>query len=240
MSEAKRTLDASQIKEFARSCGADLIGIAPTGRFEEAPKGFHPQDIMSEVASVIIIGKHFPLGVLNGDSKGAVTKIYETIFGILDHCAYEISCFLEKRGSQAIPIPADAPYTCWNADKEEGRGDLSHRHAAVLAGLGSLGKSTLLLTPEFGNRVNLASVLTNLRLEPDPLFETDLCIPDCDRCMKACPANATKGDGTVIQKECRKFHSVTTPRGFKLFACWECRKVCPIRGALFKKPPRLK
>ena len=240
MSEAKRTLYASQIKEFARSCGVDLIGIAPAERFEEAPKGFRQQDIMSEVASVIVIGKQFPLGALNGNSKGAVTKTYETIFGMLDRCAYEISSFLEKRGSQAIPIPADAPYIYWNANNEEGRGDLSHRHAAVLAGLGSLGKNTLLLTPEFGNRVNLASVLTNQSFEADPLFETDLCIPYCDRCTKACPANAIKGDGTVIQKECRKFHSVTTPRGFKLFACWECRRACPIHGTLFKNPPNLK
>ena len=240
MSKAKTTLNASQIKKFARSCEIDLIGIAPVGRFEEAPKDFHPRDIMPDAASVIVIGKYFPLGALNGNSKGAVTKIYETTFGMLDRCAYEISSFLEKRGSQAIPIPADAPYMYWNADKEEGRGDLSHRHAAVLAGLGSLGRNTLLLTPEFGNRVNLATILTNLFLEADSLSETDLCIPDCDRCMKACPANAIKGDGTIIQKECRKFHSVTTPRGFKLFACWECRKVCPIHGTLFKNPPNLK
>jgi epoxyqueuosine reductase len=222
---------AREIKEFARASGADLVGIAPVERFEKAPKGFHPRDLLPNAESVIVIGKRFPLGALRGNSKGAITKTYETLFWILDRCAYEISSFLEKRGGQAIPIPADAPYMHWDADKQEGRGDFSHRHAAVLAGLGSLGKNTLLLTPEFGNRVNLVSILTDLSFEADPLLETGLCIPDCDRCIKACPANAIQGEGTVIQKECRKFHSVTTPRGFKLFACWECRKVCPVQGS---------
>ena len=231
MNKSQTPPGAREIKEFARSRGADLIGIAPVERFEKAPKGFHPRDLLPNAESVIVIGKAIPLGVLRGNSKGAITRVYETLFHLLDGCAYQISSFIEKRGGEAMPVPADAPYTYWNADKQEGRGDLSHRHAAVLAGLGSSGKNTLLLTPEFGNRVNLASVLTNLSLEANPLFERDLCIPDCDRCVKACPANAIQGDGTVIQKECRKFHSITTARGFKLFACWECRKACPVGGS---------
>ncbi len=240
MAKSQRTQISREITAFARSSGADLIGVAPVERFEKAPKGFHPKDIMSKVKSVIVIGKYFPLGILKGNSKGAVTRIYQTTFDLLDRYAYEISSFIEKLGGQAIPIPADAPYVYWDADKQEGRADLSHRHAAVLAGLGSLGKNALLLTPEFGNRANLVSILTSLSLEADPLFQQELCIPDCDRCVKACPANAINGDGTVIQKECRKFHSVTTPRGFKLFACWECRKACPIQGTLFRNPANLK
>lgn len=231
LGKSQRSPTAREIKKFARSRGADIVGIAPVERFEKAPAGFHPREIMSKVESVIVIGKRFPLGVLKGNSKGAVTITYETIFAMLDCCAYEIISFIEKRGGQAMPIPADTPYLYWDADKQEGRGDLSHKHAAVLAGLGSLGKNTLLLTPEFGNRVNLASVLANLSFEADPLLEADLCIPDCDLCIKACPGNAIQGDGTVIQKECRKFHTETTPRGFKLFACWECRKVCPVEGS---------
>jgi len=220
--------DARETKDFARSIGADLVGIAPVERFEKAPKGFHPKNLLPNAESLIVIGKAIPLGVLRGNSKGAITRVYETLFHLLDGCTYEISSFIEERGGQAMPVPADAPYMYWSADEEEGRGDLSHRHAAVLAGFGSLGKSGMLLTPEFGNRVNLASVITNVTLEGDPLLRNDLCIPDCDRCIKACPANAIRGDGTVIQKECRKFHSITTARGFKLFACWECRKVCPV------------
>lgn len=207
-------------------------------RFKRAPKGFHPKDIMSDVQSVIVLGKYFPLGVLNGNSKTAITKVYETLFVALDYCAYQLSFFIEKQGGRALPIPADTPYFSWDKTKQHGRGDLSHRHAAVLAGLGSLGKNTLLLTPEFGNRLNLTSVLTNLSLVDNPPFKRDLCIPNCDRCLKSCPADAIRGDGTVIQKKCRKLHSITTPRGFKVFASWECRKVCPVKGNMITKNSR--
>lgn len=235
MKNAGKTQYTKEVKEFARHRGAEIVGIAPTDRFEKAPRGFHPRDIMSNARAVIVIGKYFPLGVLEGNSKSAVTKTYETIFGALDRCAYELSCFIEKLSGQSLAVPADAPYFSWNANKQHGRGDLSHRHAAVLAGLGSLGKNSLLLTPEFGNRVNLTSILTDLSLEGDPLFQRELCISDCDRCIRSCPAGAIREDGKVLQKECRKLHTVTTPRGFKLYACWQCRKVCPVNGTLIPK-----
>ncbi len=222
------TLSADAIKEVARLNGATIIGIAPVDRFELAPQGFHPKDLLADARSVIVIGKYFPMGLLKGTSKAAMTTAINTAFDSLDRCAYEVSCFIETTGEQALPVPADRPYLSWNPDRQHGRGDLSHKHAAVLAGLGSLGKNSLLLTPQYGNRVNLVSVITSLVLEGDDLFEPDLCIRKCDLCIKACPGNAIKKDGKVSQRECRKYHTITTPRGFNLFACWECRKVCPV------------
>jgi epoxyqueuosine reductase QueG len=231
----KITQFTRKISEAARFFGADIVGIASVERFEKAPKGFHPKDLMSNAKSVLVMGKYFPLGVLKGNSKAAVTRVYETLFIALDQCAYRLSTLIENQGGQALPIPADVPYYSWDKRKQCGRGDLSHRHAAVLAGLGSLGKNSLLLTPDFGNRVNLTSVLTNVPLVENPPFGRDLCISGCDLCLRSCPANALRGDGTVIQKECRKLHSITTGRGFRLFACWECRRVCPAQGNLLPK-----
>ncbi len=235
-SRKNRTIQLTRkIKESARLFGADIVGIASLERFEKAPKGFHPRDLMPNAKSVLVMGKYFPLGVLRGNSKATVTKVYETLFVALDQCAYRLSALIENQGGQALPNPADVPYYSWDKRKQHGKGDLSHRHTAVLAGLGSLGKNSLLLTPEFGNRVNLTSVLTNFPLVENPPFGQDLCIAGCDRCLRSCPANALRGDGTVIQKECRKHHSITTGRGFKLFACWECRKVCPVKGNFLSK-----
>ena len=228
-----------KIKGFVKRKGADVVGIAPVERFEKAPKGFNPRDVMSDAQSVIVIGKYFPIGVLNGKSRAAITRVYENLFGALDNCAYELSCFIEKRGGRALAIPADMPYLSWDAEKQHGRGDLSHKHAAVLAGLGQLGRNSLLMTPEFGNRVNLTSIVTNLPLKGDPLFKEVLCT-GCNLCIRSCPAKAIRR-GKVAQKQCRKFHMMTTPRGFKLFACWECRRVCPVHGKIgqenfLKKP----
>jgi len=219
-----------RIKGFGKRKGADVVGIAPVERFEKAPKGFNPRDVMSDAQSVIVIGKYFPIGVLNGKSKAAVTKVYENLFVALDNCAYELSCFIEKRGGRALAIPADTPYLSWDTEKQYGRGDLSHKHAAALAGLGQLGRNSLLITPGYGNRVNLTSIVTSLPLRGDSLFKEELCI-GCNLCIRSCPAKAIRR-GKVIQKECRKFHMMTTSRGFKLFACWECRRVCPVHGRI--------
>ncbi|PKM61932.1 MAG: hypothetical protein CVU99_01090 [Firmicutes bacterium HGW-Firmicutes-4] len=55
----------------------------------------------------------------------------------------------------AVPIPCDAPYEYWNSQKMEGRGLISMRHAAVNAGIGTLGKNTLLINEKYGNRLTI-------------------------------------------------------------------------------------
>jgi epoxyqueuosine reductase QueG len=219
------------IKEYARSKGADIIGIAPVERFTMAPKGYHPENILPDAQSVIVMGKYFPLGLIRSVSKAAMTHAMDTAFSSLDQSAYAVSVFLEDNGNAAVPVPADRPYFYFDKDRQEGRGDLSHKHAAVLAGLGSLGKNSLLLTPEFGNRVDLVSVITTMKLEGDPPFESKLCIKECDLCIKSCPGSAIGKNGAVDQKACRKHETIKTLRGFHLFACWECRKVCPVMGS---------
>ncbi|MFO8008078.1 MAG: 4Fe-4S dicluster domain-containing protein [Candidatus Brocadiia bacterium] len=61
--------------------------------------------------------------------------------------------------------------------------------AGVAAGLGELGHSKLLLTPQFGPRQRVFVVLTDAELEPDPLFTGSVC-DECGLCVEACPADA--------------------------------------------------
>jgi epoxyqueuosine reductase QueG len=218
----------SKIKKLSKIKGIDLVGVAPVERFEDAPKGFHPRDILPETKSVIVLAKYFPFGLLQSKSKSAVTRAHETVFALLDQCAYEVACLIESQGKWAVPIPADTPYEAWDAENKHGRADLSHKHAAVLAGLGRLGKNSLLITPEYGNRVNLVSIVTAAELKPDALVEQELCLEKCRLCIQACPANAIQENGVVIQKECRKHHSITTSKNYHLFNCWLCRKVCSV------------
>ena len=70
---------------------------------------------------------------------------------------------------------------------------LSLPHAAVEAGLGTLGLNRQLLTPEYGPRVVLTAVLCSVDVEPDKRREESLCLgPACGRCLKACPADAVR------------------------------------------------
>jgi epoxyqueuosine reductase QueG len=70
---------------------------------------------------------------------------------------------LEKRGFKAFVIQPTTPYYA-----QEFRGVISHRHAAIRAGLGVFGKNNLVLTKEFGPRQRFCTVLTDAELVPDP------------------------------------------------------------------------
>ncbi|MFQ6082265.1 MAG: epoxyqueuosine reductase [Candidatus Aminicenantia bacterium] len=220
----------NELKNFAFNKGADLVGVASKERFEGAPKEHKPEDILSKAKSVVVCAKKIPEGILNGIPT-SYQKTMDTVHFQLDLLAYEIAVFLEQKGGIAIPVPSDDPYWDWDPENIRGRGDLSHRHAAQAAGLGRLGKNSLLISPKFGNRVHLVSIVTNFDLMPDPLIEEDLCPESCFLCIKACLAKAIEEGPRINQKKCRavmfqKIVSGTTEAMIE--KCWECRKVCRV------------
>lgn len=114
---------------------------------------------------------------------------YRTVNTFLDQQALFVAGHLQKRGYNAFPIAAsqsvkreDAPYA----------GLFPHKTAAVLAGLGWIGKSGLLVTPEYGPRVRLATVLTDLPLPAS--FPMENRCGGCTRCVERCPAMAMTGE----------------------------------------------
>ncbi len=216
-----------EIKASALSLGADLVGMASLERFAGAPPGFSPSDIMPQAKTVVVMAKKIPDQLVYNNLSTAFTTTCQDLLKRLDYIACDLAIFVEKKGGQAMPVPADDPYIYWDAENRRGMGDLSHKHAARAAGLGILGKNSLLITPQYGNRVQLVSVITNLDLEPDSLVEEELCPPKCRLCLDACPAGALKEDQRVVQKLCREIIGKTLPKGYWVYDCWECRKVCP-------------
>ena len=70
---------------------------------------------------------------------------------------------------------------------------LGQKSAAVLAGLGWIGKSSLLCTPTHGPRVRLGALFTDARLKPDTPFMVNHC-GECRICQDACPIGAVTGE----------------------------------------------
>jgi epoxyqueuosine reductase QueG len=92
---------------------------------------------------------------------------------------------------------------------------LSLPHAAVEAGLGTLGLNLQLLTPEFGPRVLLTAVLCSVDVVADTRTEQTLCLgPTCGRCLKTCPGDVV-GHWTRDWPACDRFRS---PHGFAQLA----------------------
>lgn len=87
----------------------------------------------------------------------------------------------------------------WSKPVEEGRAApdvfFQLRLAAYAAGLGEIGYSGMLLTPEFGPRQMFAAVITDADLEPDPMFEGSLC-DHCMKCVEECPGAAISDEET--------------------------------------------
>jgi len=218
----------NKTKKFALSKGADLVGIASVSRFDGAPDGHKPEDILPDAKTVIVLAKRIPNGVIMDGPATSYHNMMIIFYDQLDLIAHEMAIYIEQQGGVAIPVPSDDPYYDWNPDKVHGRGDLSHKHAAQAAGLGKLGKNSLLITPEFGNRVQLVSVVTNLNLEPDPLVEDGLCPSKCIICIESCPVKAITNGQQVNQRVCRSHMFLKLPKGQIIYGCRECRKVCPV------------
>ncbi len=64
-----------EVKDLARAQGAHLVGIAPVDRFEGAPKGHHPTDLLRGAKSVVVIAHRFFQGVLECDRFGRKSEL---------------------------------------------------------------------------------------------------------------------------------------------------------------------
>jgi epoxyqueuosine reductase QueG len=218
--------DSSAIKKTAAELGFDLCGIAPAERFEAAPRGYHPREIYPKCRSVIVYAKQMPGAPLFATNLVPYTLVCRVGAEELDRLGLRLCLALEKSGIGAVIIPSDDPYEHWEAARQYGRAILSLRHAGRLAGLGALGRNTLLMNREFGSLIQLGAVLSNVEIEPDALADFEACPPDCRLCLEVCPQKALDGT-TVDQKLCRAKSIIRNEKGYVLKGCNLCRRVCP-------------
>ncbi len=217
-----------KIRNMVLSLGADVCGFAGIERFEDAPEGFHPADIYKDCKSLIVFGLSLPKGLTYVEPRLIYGYFNELACPEIDRIAFKAAKLVESNDNGiAVPIPCDSPYEYWDEEKSEGRGLLSMKHAAVRAGLGTLGKNTLLLNRNFGNLLTIGVILTNLEIESDDLADS-ICLEGCQLCIRSCPVNALDGI-SAIQKNCRSNTYGKTKRGFDTVDCNTCRTICPRR-----------
>lgn len=138
--------------------------------------------------------------------------------------------FRKEYGAEAYGLPYQAI-----------GGGIFLKDAAVLAGLGVIGKNNLLITPQYGPRVRLRALLLNQPLKcTEPLADFAPCDGCGGPCMQACPREAFQG-GFFQSKRCLlqmkkdetdkvalKKPVVWMPDQFRIVYCRLCELSCPV------------
>src|SRR5437879_3272500 len=154
----KTRLTAEEVKRKARELGADLVGIADGAALEQNPpdprRPRRPSDITElDGGRVIVLAKRLSRGVARIAAWNDRHKYYNDELALtrLEEASLELVYWLEDNGYPAIIVPPthSDPWTFEDGQPKKHLSTLlSLPHAAVEAGLGTLGLNLQLLTPE--------------------------------------------------------------------------------------------
>jgi epoxyqueuosine reductase len=230
-----------KLKRMILEMGADLVGVADLDLCREIPT--IPNTLFNPYTRALAIAVQLPISVfemITDQPTPIYDAVYQTANRLLDEIALRTAILLQNKGWRSLPIPASQVL-----DRINYLGAVSHKAIARMAGLGWQGKNLLLITPDFGSRVRLVTVLTNAPLTPDQPM-ANRC-GKCTQCRDACPVNAIKGVSTDShysdRNEAMHFdqcaekltqHFARLP-GIGAPICGICIKVCPFGRHVKKK-----
>ena len=232
MSVTKR-LDfvTERIESLIAELPGSIWGVADIGRvLEEEPAALAHMEDAGRFKRAVVVAAPLPKGAF-ADLKDAPTPLYmhhyRQLNYALDRIAFKVAVVLEECGFLACAVAA-SQYVSLSPRPV---GHLSHRVLGYYAGLGFIGRPTLLITRRFGPRVRLVSVLTDAPLQPTGPKRFDGC-GDCKACIAACPANAIRQDSRDFDwaacfAQLQKFRKI---RFVGQHICGICVAVCPRSG----------
>ena len=234
--------EGEELEVFARSLGAELYGVAAAEAFKEFPKKPQPKQFVPDAKSVITVGMPNLPELYATVAKPSMAEVVEKAadvagrsekdvakppagaeryflgdeFALLTHevsmIAYKIAWKLHREGYQAFYF---TPF------KQEARfrtAALYFMPAMYLAGMGQMGLNCSFLTPEYGPRIWVTSIITNKELPAgQPIGATyyEDC-KSCLECIKRCPSKALDGKGWKNVFRCASYG-----------CCSTCLSVCP-------------
>jgi len=241
----------SELKREARALGFGAVGIAPAGlpaqygQFLDRwlGRGFHgemaymaraprrrsdPRETLPGARSVISLAMNYYPGDHGPPPDDRSGRIARYAWGKDYHNLIE-----PKLAALAGWLRAQAPEAEVRAYVDHG--PVLERAVAQEAGVGFIGKNTMLITNDFGSWVFLAELITTLELEPDRP-QTSQC-GSCRLCLDACPTGAIVAPYELDATRCISYLTIEFKRGFSpsqqagvddwLFGCDVCQEVCP-------------
>jgi epoxyqueuosine reductase QueG len=225
-----------ELEKYSNKLGLDLFGVA-----DLTNKDAHNLVLRQGGEHISIFPRSISLGIrlldpivnqLFRHEEPSAIYIYRVLYNAananLDRATLLISKKIQEKGYHAYPISASQTI---NNRKLEGA--ISHKLSANLSGLGWIGKSCLLVTPEYGPRIRLSTILTDLPFETGKPMKNRC--NECSNCVEVCPPKAFTGvefnpkeprDVRFRAYQCRDY----TQRRAKHFGegiCGLCVYICP-------------
>jgi epoxyqueuosine reductase QueG len=232
MTARKSALKArAKLKDTLSSLDVDMVGVARLKDVKGTKLEESALKLLPSARSIVVVGMEVYPEFLDFTSPERVmgtanlndlyNRHVEYLRGRLTRAVYEIAQASRKSGRKALPLPAQGPAV----DGRFLKAVISYKHAAESAGLGRIGMSSLLVTQEFGPRVNLAVCLTEASMKSTADESLKTC-RYCNVCIGKCPAHALdwpkNGEPYIINKfACRTYIDAAG-------GCSECMRVCPV------------
>ncbi|MBS3917974.1 MAG: epoxyqueuosine reductase [Deltaproteobacteria bacterium] len=179
--------NVEEIKTLCRQWGGSLFGVADLSLVKKEDI-LLPSSAIDHLPFAVSVGYHLSDSILEGIEDAPTPHYfhhYQRVNILLDTISLNVSSAIQEKGYRAMPIAA-SQIVDWKSQK----GHLSHKHIALAAGLGWIGRNNLLVNEKFGSRIRLVTVLTDLPLEIDSPSAKDC--GSCRACIKVCPAEAIK------------------------------------------------
>ena len=202
-------------------------GYAGTMRYlhRQARRRKEPGAIVPEARSVVVVLDNYYHAdrAERGGVKVAKYARGEDYHRVTTRRLERLADYLREGGAKVARVYADA-------------GPVPERELAQRAGLGWVGKNTMLIRPEVGSFFFIGSVFTDLALPLDLPFEADRC-GSCTRCLEACPTDALVEPRVLDATRCISYLTIEykgevpaeLAERFEgwAFGCDICNDVCP-------------
>ena len=185
-----------------------------------------PKQILPECKSILVLAiPYAPIRKQDSEMSIASYALGDDYHDVLPEKLKTIVEFIEEQLDEKIP---NRYYT--------DSGPVLERELAQRAGLGWIGKNSMLINPQAGSTFFLAEILLGIQLEPDQSFSTDHC-GTCNRCITACPTDCILPDRTLDSRRCISYLTIEqrdeipeelrSKMGNWIFGCDICQQVCP-------------
>ena len=227
----------TDLKAYALSLGVELYGVASADAYaQHFPDKPQPTLFVENARSVVVIGLPFEPGtvatVLRPELAGLRKRASDQVTKTTVHAAgaenyflaeenatisrelglmgYKLAKYLRHRGWSALHLPIA------KQDARFRTAPFYHMPAMYLAGLGTLGNNFSIITPQFGPRVKVTSIITDCPLPPGQPMATEMCT-ECGLCVENCPIQALDGKKGKNPFACASYG-----------CCGSCIATCPV------------